>query len=216
MPISTNAEAFDSSPPASSSRFERNVAVFGSSSAAAGSGEYALAEEIGALLARRGCRVINGGYGGVMEATAKGAREAVPDAQVRGIIVPSIFRRRPKHGNDYLSDAFVAQSLVERLDHLTNDARVFIVLPGKIGTLTELMLVWNQADLAHHIDAEPPLVIAFREPFEPIVIVCMEALEMSEQTRSLVRLVDTPEEAVTLAGEYLDEREERAKAVEGS
>ena len=24
---------------------------------------------------------------------------------------------------------------------------------GKIGTLTELMLVWNQADLAHHIDA---------------------------------------------------------------
>ena len=84
MLISTNAEAFDSSSPASSSRFERNVAVFGSSSAQQRSEGYAQAEEIGALLARRGCRVINGGYGGVMEATAKGAREAVPDAQVRG------------------------------------------------------------------------------------------------------------------------------------
>ena len=54
----------------------RVVSVFGTSRAKPGDENYAVAEELGKLLAGAGFSIANGGYGGTMHATAKGAREA--------------------------------------------------------------------------------------------------------------------------------------------
>ncbi|MGH7680756.1 MAG: LOG family protein, partial [Candidatus Eiseniibacteriota bacterium] len=51
-----------------------SVAVFGSSQASSDSAHYRLAGDLGAALARRGAEVRCGGYGGVMEAVAAGAK----------------------------------------------------------------------------------------------------------------------------------------------
>ena len=57
-------------------RSPRSVAVFGSSEPAEGDTLYDTARRLGGLLARCGYRVVTGGYGGVMEAACRGAREA--------------------------------------------------------------------------------------------------------------------------------------------
>ena len=53
-----------------------SVVVFGSSQAPRDSPHHRLAGELGAALARRGAVVRCGGYGGVMEAVASGAKSA--------------------------------------------------------------------------------------------------------------------------------------------
>jgi len=52
------------------------VAVFGSSEPQPGEVAYEAARGLGRALAGRGLIVVNGGYGGVMEASSRGAREA--------------------------------------------------------------------------------------------------------------------------------------------
>ncbi|MBZ5528884.1 MAG: hypothetical protein LAN71_13405 [Acidobacteriia bacterium] len=52
------------------------ITVFGSSRPQAGEAEYEEARELGGELARRGFAVCSGGYGGVMEAVSRGAKEA--------------------------------------------------------------------------------------------------------------------------------------------
>jgi predicted Rossmann-fold nucleotide-binding protein len=52
------------------------VTVFGSSRPREGDAQYAQARELGAALAEKGIIVCSGGYGGVMEAVSRGAKEA--------------------------------------------------------------------------------------------------------------------------------------------
>ncbi len=52
------------------------ITAFGSSRPQPGSQAYETAQALGAALAKSGFVVANGGYGGTMEATARGAREA--------------------------------------------------------------------------------------------------------------------------------------------
>ena len=51
------------------------VTVFGSSRPRAGEAHYAQAQALGAELATKGLIVCSGGYGGVMEAVSRGAKE---------------------------------------------------------------------------------------------------------------------------------------------
>ena len=52
------------------------ITIFGTSRARPGDSTFTLAYETGALLAKAGFTVANGGYGGTMLAAAKGAAEA--------------------------------------------------------------------------------------------------------------------------------------------
>ena len=52
------------------------VTVFGSSRPREGDAHYAQAYALGAALAEKGLNVCSGGYGGVMEAVSRGAKEA--------------------------------------------------------------------------------------------------------------------------------------------
>src|SRR5947209_938402 len=61
------------------------VTVFGSARVNEESQEYKDARRLGALLAGRGDVIVSGGYGGVMEAVSRGAREV--GGQVVGVTV---------------------------------------------------------------------------------------------------------------------------------
>jgi len=52
------------------------ITIFGTSGARLGDSAYMLAYQTGKLLAQAGFVIANGGYGGTMEAAAKGAAEA--------------------------------------------------------------------------------------------------------------------------------------------
>lgn len=117
---------------------ERTVTVFGTGRAKPGDAAYALAYETGKILAQAGFVVVNGGYGGTMEAAAKGASEA--GGQIVGVTCSAFKRSIP---NEYISREIVTGSLDERLDTLINLGQAYVVLPGGTGTLLELAKVWE-------------------------------------------------------------------------
>ena len=116
------------------------VTVFGSSATQPGSPEYALAEELGALLAAKGARVCNGGYSGIMEAVSKGASHA--GGTVIGVTCGEVFAARAV--NPYVTDEIREPTLTRRMLRLVELGNAYVALPGSTGTLAEVFYTWNE------------------------------------------------------------------------
>jgi uncharacterized protein (TIGR00730 family) len=114
------------------------VAVFGSGSAPLDDPVLADAERLGRLLAEAGFTLMNGGYGGTMEAASRGAQQA--GGQVIGVTM-DLFTPRLQP-NPWLTKEQRVKDFFPRLKRLAS-ADAFVVLRGGIGTLTEATLVWS-------------------------------------------------------------------------
>lgn len=114
------------------------VTIFGSSRLQEGDPEYALAFEVGKELAEAGFTVCNGGYAGIMEASARGAKSA--GGKTIGIIA-EIFA--PKKANTWIDTTFTSKTLIERMMALISHGDAYVVLKGGTGTLLELAAVWE-------------------------------------------------------------------------
>lgn len=115
------------------------IAVFGSSTASPGESAWDLGLTLGRELALAGADVMTGGYGGLMEACSQGAHEA--GGHVVGVTVELFEARGPV--NRWVHERVHTDRLTARLEHLVERASGYVVLPGSIGTLTELFLVWT-------------------------------------------------------------------------
>lgn len=113
------------------------IAVFGSSRALEGSAEYEEARALGQALAAAGLGVCSGGYGGVMEAVSRGAREGGGEAV--GVTSRAI---RAKANRWVTRDVQVA-NWQERLFELVRLGQGYAVCRGGTGTLVELAVVWE-------------------------------------------------------------------------
>ena len=114
------------------------VCVFGSGDAVEGDEHYAVARAVGRALAELGCVVANGGYGGTMEASARGAVQA--GASTIGVTC-SIWSSQP---NRYITRRIDTSSLDRRVATLIEIGRGgYVCLPGATGTLVELATVWE-------------------------------------------------------------------------
>ncbi len=117
----------------------RSVTLFGSALCTPDSREWAEAEATGEALARAGYEIVNGGYGGTMEASARGARRA--GGRVTAITVAT-FSKTP---NSYSTETVVAPTLFARLEELLERGGAYVIFPGGTGTLTEFALAWEFA-----------------------------------------------------------------------
>lgn len=113
------------------------VTIFGSSRPASEDAEYQLAHELGALLARSGYTVCNGGYGGIMEGSARGAREN------GGETIGVVTKMFGTGSNPYISRTIMTNTHSERLLKLVELGDAYIVLKGGTGTLLEFAFVWE-------------------------------------------------------------------------
>jgi len=116
----------------------RAIAVFGGSEPAAGSDAWRIAYDVGRLLAATGFVVVNGGYGGVMEASARGAREA--GGRTIGVTTAALAFRGA--ANPWIETERRERDLFDRTRSLIEAAAGFVILPGRSGTLAELGFVW--------------------------------------------------------------------------
>jgi uncharacterized protein (TIGR00730 family) len=136
------------------------VAVFGSGGGSPADLERA--RRLGAGLARAGFAVLNGGYGGTMEAAAAGARQA--GGRAIGVTCAEFtFRSGP---NPHLAEVIAAPTLFARLERLVREASAYVALPGGNGTLAEISLAWEC--LRKGLLPPRPLV-AWRDPWRSIV-----------------------------------------------
>ncbi|MFW6133835.1 MAG: LOG family protein [Planctomycetota bacterium] len=121
-----------------SDRSDNTVAVFGSNDPEDGAAAYAQARAAGRKLAELGYAVANGGYGGTMAASARGAKEAGG----RTIGVPC--RLWSPRANEYTDECIVAEDLADRVSTLLRlGTGGYLVLPGATGTLVELATAWE-------------------------------------------------------------------------
>ena len=127
------------------------IAVFGSSTLRPGEPAWTLAHDLGRELARAGADVMTGGYGGAMEACSQGAREA--GGHVVGVTVELFEKRGPV--NRWVTERRHTDHLYSRLEHLVERASGFVVLPGSLGTLSELFLAWTLVS----VNGRPPAPI---------------------------------------------------------
>ena len=132
------------------------VTIFGSSLPPEDTPAYDEARELGRALAGRGLSVCNGGYGGLMEASARGARDA--GGHTIGITC-SIW---PREANPWIVEEIRTASFPERIMRLIACGDAYAVLPGGTGTLAELALAWemmNKSTLSATVGGRKPLVI---------------------------------------------------------
>jgi uncharacterized protein (TIGR00730 family) len=114
------------------------ITVFGSSRPREGEADYEEARTLGRALARHGFSVCTGGYGGVMEAASRGAKEAGG----RTIGVTAEFFKNAKR-NAWVDEEVTMSTWEERLFELIRRADGFVACKGGTGTLVELAVVWE-------------------------------------------------------------------------
>ncbi len=165
-----------------------NVTVFGSARVDGESKEYQDARDLGGLLAKRGHTIVSGGYGGVMEAVSRGAREA--GGRVLGVTVAAWSQRLSP--NIYLHEERPAATLFERLEALV-ESDALIALPGGAGTLGEVALAWNLRQMQL---MPPKLIILVGVGWHRLVDAFSRELIVDERDLALLTLVENIQEAV--------------------
>ncbi len=166
------------------------IAVFGGSRPPEHSQEYAEAYTMGRLLAQKGFIIMNGGYAGTMEASARGAREN--GGHSIGILSGEFAYLA---ANPYIDETMMSPDLFSRIREMQARADGFIVLKGSMGTLAELALVWNLAK----IDAKhrKPIIL-LGDAWTQVLRVWREQLAVTEEEAQLLQVVEKPEDAVAL------------------
>lgn len=132
----------------------RRVTVFGGSTPSAQAYQEAL--QLGALLGRQGYTVLTGGYIGTMEAVSRGASEA--GAHVVGVTCDEIENWRRVKPNAWVKEERRFPTMRQRLFALIESCDAALALPGGIGTLTEISLMWNLL-LTEAIQPRPLVII---------------------------------------------------------
>ena len=113
------------------------VTVFGGSHVKPDSVEYEPANELGKKLAGAGYTICNGGQGGVMEATAHGAKES--GGKTIGVTAEEI----GSNVNPWIEQHIVVSKWRDRLFKLIETGDAYIIFDGATGTLVELFVVWE-------------------------------------------------------------------------
>ncbi|MCX6053697.1 MAG: LOG family protein [Chloroflexi bacterium] len=118
------------------------ITVFGGAAPKPGEAAYEEAWHLGFLLGSAGHTILTGGYIGVMEAASKGAYEA--GAHVIGSTCEEIESWRGSKANRWVKEEWKYTTLRERMYALIDACDAAIAMPGGVGTLAELAVMWNE------------------------------------------------------------------------
>lgn len=134
------------------------VTIFGSARLKPGSFGYEETKRCAAALARMGCDIVTGGGPGLMQAANEGAvrggRRGDGRAKSTGIRIHLPFEQE---SNAFVTEAFEHRTFFTRLHQFVLASDAFVVAPGGIGTVLELLLIWQLLQVNHLRDT--PLVL---------------------------------------------------------
>jgi len=91
-----------------------------------------VAEEIGRLIAQKNLIMLCGGLGGIMEAAAKGAKEA------GGLTIGILPQDKKEYANPYIDIPIVTGMGIGRNIIIARTADLLIAINGEYGTLSEI------------------------------------------------------------------------------
>jgi uncharacterized protein (TIGR00730 family) len=171
------------------------ISVFGSARTRPGEPDYEQSREVGRRLAEAGFTVITGGGPGAMEAANRGAKEGGGHSVGLGIELP-----HEQGLNDWVDLGIDFRYFFVRKVMFVKFSQGFVVAPGGLGTLDELFEALTLVQTGK-VTAFP-VVLLDREFWAPLLDWIRGTLVtrgmIAEDDVDLLRLADTPEEAVEL------------------
>jgi uncharacterized protein (TIGR00730 family) len=174
------------------------VTIFGSARIGPGDPTYALAREVGRLLAETGFAVVTGGGPGIMEAANRGAQEAGGTSVGFNIELPH--EQRP---NAYLDVELTFRHFYARKTMLVKAAEGLVLFPGGFGTLDELFEVLVLIQTKKILNF--PVVLVGSEHWQGLLdwlrSRVLERTLVSTDDLELLRLSDDPTEVVRIVEE---------------
>lgn len=174
----------------------QNVCVYSASSTKIAPIYFAVAEELGRLLAMRGINLINGaGSIGLMAATSNAALQA--GGTVTGVIPRFMVEQGWHHSG--LTRLVETETMHERKQLMAQMSDAVIALPGGCGTMEELLeiITWKQLGLF----LNPIVVLNIDGFYNPLLEMLQRAIDgrfMRPEHRGIWQVATTPEEAVEL------------------
>lgn len=151
----------------------KTITVFGSSRPRSGDRHYDEAQQLGAALAAKGFALCSGGYGGVMEAASRGAKEAGGRTLA---VTAKFFRSR---ANKWVEEEIRVDTWQGRLFELVRRGDGYVICRGGTGTLVELAVVWEMVNKG--VMKRKPIVTL--GTFWAPVIECVREVEVSGDSR---------------------------------
>jgi uncharacterized protein (TIGR00730 family) len=177
------------------------VSIFGSARTKEDEPNYKIAVEIASKLVRHGYGVITGGGPGIMEAGNKGAHSEGGKSVGLNIDLPF-----EQHFNPYIDadkllnfDYFFVRKVM-----FVKYSQGFVVMPGGFGTLDEMFEAITLIQ-TKKIGAFPIVLVGkdyWHGLFQWIKDVLIKEKNINEEDLDLIKLVDTPTEAVAVIDEF--------------
>jgi uncharacterized protein (TIGR00725 family) len=146
--------------------------------------------------------VATGGYIGTMEAVSRGASEA--GGHVIGVTCSEIETWRTAGANQWVKEEQKLPTLIQRLDALIQQCDAALALPGGVGTLAEILVMWNRL-IINSISPRPLILIG---PGWKEILSCFLEQQnnyISAKDRLWIQFADTAPQAVELLKNLLEE-----------
>jgi hypothetical protein len=102
-----------------------------------------------------GCDIVTGGGPGLMQAANEGASEAPKRSRSYGIRVDLPFEQNV---NAFVQQAFEHRTFFTRLHQFVLASDAFLVTPGGIGTVLEMMMIWQLLQV-RHLEKTPLILV---------------------------------------------------------
>lgn len=187
------------SPPQRFKHF-RSVTVFGWSESRPGDAVYEAAREVACLLARHGLTVVSGGFGGEMEAAARGAKEG--GGRTIGVTFYPMLATKFEAGqgaSSYLDQEIKTGTYLERTLKLIALGDAFICFNGGTGTISEWGMAWGLARIyyGHH----KPLIM-FGDFWKDIVNAIERNMHIRPEEEKVYHIVDSPGEVLSALRDF--------------
>lgn len=184
------------------------ITVFGSSRPLEGEADYEEARLLGSALAKHGFAVCSGGYGGVMAAVSRGAKEA--GGKTFGVTAE--FFKKAKR-NEWIDEEIRVKTWEERLFELIRRGDGFVACKGGTGTLVELAVVWEMLNKSV-MSGKPFAVLG--DFWRPILERVREvelghSAAWGEANGQLVHVTKTPEELAAFLRQRLQEQSDEVR-----
>ena len=174
----------------------KNVCVYSASSTKIAPVYFAVAEELGQLLALHGINLINGaGSIGLMAATSNACLAA--GGTVTGVIPHFMVEQGWQHKS--LTQLIETETMHERKQIMAEMSDGVIALPGGCGTMEELLeiITWKQLG----IYLNPIIILNIDGFYNPLLEMLQRAIDgnfMRPEHGNIWVVAETPEEAVQL------------------
>jgi len=174
----------------------KNVCVYSASSTKIAPVYFAVAEELGRLLASQGINLINGaGSIGLMGATSNATLEA--GGTVTGVIPRFMVEQNWHHTG--LTQLIETETMHERKQLMAELSDGVIALPGGCGTMEELLeiITWKQLGLY----LKPIVILNIQGFYDPLLEMLERAIDgnfMRSEHRAIWQVATSAQEAIDL------------------